>query len=290
MDLLQELKSTSHKTGAAHETTTLKNVWSGRVPIYPKLMHKILGKVKINSFHSTNFEGLSGIKSVVGKKKSLSTFTALAKHSDMARGGGVQTKGGFILQLEGNLLASSTADIGSVPDESGRRWIHATTLEDYFGISFSDKGVFDKIKKSDKKWFELHTKYVDNYREKGGPSHITDQYPPLAQKEKAEYIKRWIDGWEKFLVKNKSKFIKHFGQEVKKQGTDPDKVHYGWNELVIYGIKIKDVFIISDNIGIDKKSKKEIMDAAKKVAGGKVIWGKQSGVAGFLKTRGGLVE
>ena len=57
MDLLQELKSTSHKTGAAHETTTLKNVWSGRVPIYPKLMHKILGKVKINSFHSTNFEG-----------------------------------------------------------------------------------------------------------------------------------------------------------------------------------------------------------------------------------------
>ena len=69
--------------------------------------------------------------------------------------------------------------------------------------------------------------------------------------------KRWIDGWEKFLVKNKSKFIKHFGQEVKKQGTDPDKVHYGWNELVIYGIKIKDVFIISDNIGIDKKSKKK---------------------------------
>ena len=78
MDLLQELKSTSFKTGAAHETTTLKNVWSGRVPIYPKLMEKILGKVKINSFHSTNFEGLSGIKSVVGKKKSLSTFTALA--------------------------------------------------------------------------------------------------------------------------------------------------------------------------------------------------------------------
>ena len=144
--LLQELKKTSHVTTAAHETTAIKNVWSGRLPIYPKLMKKILGDVKINSFHTTNFEGLKNVKSTVGTKKSLSTFTALSKDSMMAGGMGVQTKGGFVLQLEGNLLISSTADIGSVPDESGRRWIHANTLEDYFGISgWDDEGIFDKI-------------------------------------------------------------------------------------------------------------------------------------------------
>ena len=68
--LLQELKKTSHVTTAAHETTTIKNVWSGRVPIYPKLMQKVLGNVKINSFHNTDLGGLKNIKSVIGKKKS----------------------------------------------------------------------------------------------------------------------------------------------------------------------------------------------------------------------------
>ena len=163
--LLQELKKTSHVTTAAHETTAIKNVWSGRLPIYPKLMKKILGDVKINSFHTTNFEGLKNVKSTVGTKESLSTFTALSKDSMMAGGMGVQTKGGFVLQLEGNLLASSTADIGSVPDSSGRRWIHANTLEDYFGMSgWDDDGIFDIIKKGDKRWFELHSKYVSWYR------------------------------------------------------------------------------------------------------------------------------
>ena len=302
--LLQELKKTSHVTTAAHETTTIKNVWSGRVPIYPKLMQKVLGNVKINSFHNTDLGGLENVKSVVGNKKSLSSFTALAKHSELARGSGVQTAGGIILQLQGNLLISSTADIGSVPDPSGRRWIHANTLEDYFGISgWDDEGIFDKIKKGDPKWFKLHEKYVNWYRFHEENPEI---YPweELTGKEKAEYIKRWVDGWEKFLVKNKKKFIKHFGQEVKTQAAGPGGTHYGWNELVIYNIKIKDVFIVSDASVMrsvwdkyndedeydDYKTKKEIMATVKKVAGGKVIWGKQSGVAGFLQTRGGLVE
>ena len=315
--LLQELKKTSHVTTAAHETTTIKNVWSGRVPIYPKLMQKVLGNVKINSFHNTDLGGLKNVKSVVGNKKSLSSFTALAKHSELARGSGVQTAGGIILQLQGNLLISSTADIGSVPDESGRRWIHAYTMEDYFGViptnGFSEDSIFDAIKKADKRWFELHEKYVKWYRFHDENPEI---YPweELTGKEKAEYIKRWVDGWEKYLVKNKKRFIKYFGQEVKTQNVGSDRAHYGWNELIIYNIKIKDVFIVSDGFAMstiwDKspnldlkrtshkkmmdsgnfKTKKEIMAAAKKVAGGKVIWGKKAAVRGFIKKRGGVIE
>ncbi len=299
MDILNELKATSHKIGAAHETTVIKNVWSGRVPIYPKLMKKILGDVKINSFHVTDLNGLKNVKNTIGKKKSLSTFTAVNKYGDLASGRGVQTAGGIVLQLQGNLLMSSTNDIGSVPDESGRRWIHAATIEDYFGIQFSDKDIFDTIKKADKRWFELHSKYINWYR---FYEDYPEDYPELTGKEKAEYIKRWIDGWEKFLVKNKKKFIKHFGQEVIEHSTGPG-LHFGWNELVIYNIKIKDVFIVSDNYSIqsggkvvggeyieDKTDKKEIMKMAKKVAGGKVIWGKTAGVPGFIKSRGGVVE
>jgi len=269
-------------------------------------MQKVLGNVKIESFHTTNFEGLKNVKSVIGKKKSLSTFTALSKNSMMAKGRGVQTKGGFILQLQGNLLASSAADIGSVPDEGGRRWIHANTLEDYFGISgWDDSDIFSVIKKGDKRWFELHEKYIKWYRFHEEDPNI---YPweELTGKEKAEYIKRWVDGWEKFLIKNKKKFIKHFGQEVKTQThSSSSGMHFGWNELIIYNIKIKDVFIVSDNYSIQgggrvvggkyiedkaKTDKKEIMKMAKQVSTGKVIWGKTAGVPGFLKSRGGVIE
>ena len=303
MDILSELKATSHKTGAAHETTVIKNVWSGRVPIYPKLMKKILGDVKINSFHVTDLGRLKNVKSTIGKKKSLSTFTAINKFGDLASGRGVQTAGGIILQLQGNLLMSSTNDIGSVPDEGGRRWIHANTIEDYFGVNLGDVDIFNAIKKTDKRWFELHSKYIKWYRFHEEDPNI---YPweELTGKEKQEYIKRWVDGWEKFLVKNKKKFIKHFGQEVIEHSTGPG-LHFGWNELIIYNIKIKDVFIVSDNWSIQgggrvvggkyiedksKTDKKEIMKMAKKVAGGKVVWGKTAGVSGFIKSRGGVVE
>ena len=104
------------------------------------------------------------------------------------------------------------------------------------------------------------------------------------------------------------KFMHTFGQEVKTQNAGPDRMHYGWNELLIYNIKIKDVFIVSDSWAMhslwDKhkpqfsgeetlaayKSKKEIMAIAKKISTGKVIWGKKAGIAGFLKKRGGVIE
>ena len=195
--LLQELKKTSHVTTAAHETKVIKNVWSGRVPIYPKLMKKILGDVKINSFHVTDLSGLKNVKSTIGKKKSLSTFTAVNKFGDLASGRGVQTAGGIILQLQGNLLMSSTNDIGSVPDEGGRGWIHANTIEDYFGLPLGEVDIFNEIKKADKKWFELHTKYIKNYRfgnevttwykdGKQQEAEIVQKYPPLTCKEQAE--------------------------------------------------------------------------------------------------------
>ena len=65
------------------------------------------------------------------------------------------------------------------------------------------------------------------------------------------------------------------------------------------------MFIVSDNYSIQgggrvvggkyiedksKTDKKEIMKMAKKVTGGKVVWGKTAGVPKFIKSRGGVVE
>ena len=53
----------------------------------------------------------------------------------MLMGGGVQTKGGIVLELEGKVLVAGTEDLGSVPDEAGRRWIAPSVLGKILGMN-----------------------------------------------------------------------------------------------------------------------------------------------------------
>ena len=277
----------------AHETPTLQQVWHGRIPIYPALMQKIIGDIPIKAFHNTDWVNVSGLKNVVGKKKSLSTYTALTKDSGLAIGKGVQTSGGIILQLEGKLLAASFDDIGSVPDLSGRRWFHPNTFYEIMGWKVYEKDIHEFVKKNINGWTALWKQYVDNYREEGGPSFIVDDYPPLTNKQKQQYIKGWIDGCEKFLVKHKELIKKKFMDIVNNPKTAFKR--YGWNELVVYDIKVKDAFIVLDAIApTDNKTLlahnlKRTEKRLKPYVTGKIYNGRENEVSKFIKQRGGRV-
>ena len=85
--------------GVAHETKTLEQVWTGRIPIYPALMKKVIGDIPIESFHITDWLRAHGLQKLIGKKKSLSTFTALKRDSMQTTGKGIQTSGGIVFHL-----------------------------------------------------------------------------------------------------------------------------------------------------------------------------------------------
>ena len=225
--------------GVAHETTTLLQVWNGRIPIYPALMKKVIGDIPIESFHITDWLRAHGLQKLIGKKKSLSTFTALKRDSMQTTGAGIQTSGGIVFHLEGKLLAGGLADIGSVPDLQGRRWFHPETLGEIVGWKLGENDVFDFVAKN-KKWDKLRIKYIENYKD---PS---DRNPPLTNKEKQQYIKGWIDGCEKFLLKHKNIIKKKFLEAV--EGRVQKESIYGWNELVIYDIKAKGALIVLDGL------------------------------------------
>ena len=224
----------------AHQTKTLEQVWTGRIPIYPALMKKVIGDIPIESFHITDWLRAHGLQKLIGKKKSLSTFTALKRDAMQTTGAGIQTSGGIVFHLEGKLLAGGLADIGSVPDMSGRRWFHPYTLGEIVNWKIGENHVFDFVKKN-KKWDKLRIKYVDNYRESDD-----ERYPPLTNKEKQQYIKGWIDGCEKFLLKHKNIIKKKFLEAA--EGRVPKSSIYGWNELVIYDIKVKGALIVLDGL------------------------------------------
>ena len=278
-DLLKEV---------AWERDTLHMASMRKIPISAPIMKKVIGDIDVSSFHITDIKNVSKIKSLVGKKKSISTFNTYgANASELKHGIGIKTKGGILLSLEGKLMASNAADIMSSPDETGRRWIADYHLTDIFDdVGAGEIGIETELDKN-KIWKEKYS------------ALSLGKITALTSKDKAEYIKLYIDAVTKLMIKHKEAIKKEFGQAI----TDNDGF---WNEMVVSQIKVKDALILSDSVPMkfvwkdhpehdtvdawDKKfksSKKQIMDKVKKATTGKVIWGKLTDMPKFIKSRGG---
>ena len=139
----------------AHQGPVIKQVWNGRIPIYPALMQKVIGDIPVESFHITDWLRAHGLQKLIGKKKSLSSFTALKRDSMQTTGAGIQTSGGIVLHLEGKLLAASWDDLGSVPDLQGRRWFHPDTFNKIMGWKFDENDLHKFVKKNISGWKDL---------------------------------------------------------------------------------------------------------------------------------------
>ena len=165
------------------------------VPLYPKQMERLFNKLPVNAFHVTDPFNIKSVGAIIGKKKSISTFTKANKSSQLAKGRGVQTgSGGVIFYVEGLLLGRKWQDFDTVPDRTGRRWVigrhifdndpmivtsavKRAGLYDYDGWRDLEYEISDKHKMSD---YEDYKAYNDAIKKELGP---------LAAKQ----IKKYID-------------------------------------------------------------------------------------------------
>ena len=121
------------------------------------------------------------------------------------------------------------------------------------------------------------------------------RFPKYSGKQKAELIKRWIDASNKFLLKNKKKIRKSFMDNINNPKITTFMSKYGYNELLVYNVKVKDAYIVLDIIGDpnDFESTEKTINGIKKdlkpVVKGKIFTGFVSGVKKFLKQRGAKV-
>ena len=144
----------------AHTRTALHWMRQKYIPLSPKVVEKIVGKkIPVKSFHITGPESLHRMKNVLTSKKSLSTFTMTNKDEKLAKGGGIQTKGGIIFYIEGNLLAQRSIDFDTVPDTNGRRWV------DSFNI-FGDRQTWPAMVKKAKLGWEKIEREMDKIGKK----------------------------------------------------------------------------------------------------------------------------
>tara|TARA_Y100000004_G_scaffold1514_1_gene1916 strand:+ start:682 stop:1626 length:945 start_codon:yes stop_codon:yes gene_type:complete len=238
----------------AHTKAVLNWVRSTEyIPLTPKAVERALGKkIPIRSFHITGPDGIEKMKNVIGKKKSISTFTRTHEDESLAKGRGVQTgMGGIICFVEGNLLGGKYLDFDTVLDKQGRRWVKAFHVFDKDPMIWRNelkraKLDYDSI---DDKMRKIDRKYHDLWIDKGEIDY--NEYKELAKKEQGpvinKYVKDYIDLANKTLIKHKKLFKKSL------INSDKNKSTAWWNELLVYNTKIIDIFVI--NRVLDKKSR-----------------------------------
>ena len=127
------------------------------------------------------------------------------------------------------------------------------------------------------------------------PPDVKKRFPLFTGKQKAELIKRWIDASNKFLLKNKKKIKKSFEDNVNNPKITKFMSSYGYNELLVYDVKVKDAYIVIDIVGdpndyeATEKTLKQVKKDLKPFVKGKIYQGFASGVKMFVRRRGGKV-
>jgi hypothetical protein len=209
------------------------------VPLYPKQMESLFGKIPINAFHVTNPSNIKSVSDILGKKKSISTFTKANKSSQLAKGRGVQTgSGGVIFYVEGLMLARKYMDFDTVPDKSGIRWVQGHHV---FGTgSQFVRGVIKKAKLYDyDTWRDMENRVSDKYEMSDYDSYkdynnaIKKELGVVANKQ----IKKYIDTTNKLLKKHKDRVQASIRKPSKETSN-------WWNEVLIYKTKVIDAFVL----------------------------------------------
>jgi len=285
----------------AHTKKSLEWVSLDYIPMSPKVMKQIMGDTPITVFHNLNPDSIKNkLPKVVGSKKSISTYTTDTE-GHLLSGGGVQTSGGVVLEVEGKVLVAGTEDLASVPDESGRRWIHPSTFGKLVGMSQFEGGAggiyYRKhLYRYDKKLEDILFKYKTSLLKSPTDSAEDNaRFPDYTGKQKADLIKRYIKASNKFLLKMKKKIKDSFEDNINNPKITKFMSKYGYNELLVYDVKVKDAYIVLDIVGdpndfdATEKAIEGIKKDLKPFVKGKIYQGFADGVKKFVKQRGGKV-
>ena len=214
------------------------------IPLSPSIFSRVWPeKIRSTAFHVTDYTGVGKLKGMQGGKRSISAFYNM-EPSEFSYG--VKTEGGYVVEMEADVLIAFPDDFGSQPDKTGRRWMTLDTIQEYGKVNiFSDM---------EKLLIDIIVKWDDD------PSPADDYKPTiqelnfdwsrlgktLAKKDKSLVIKDYMDGVEKVIKKNSRSLRSAFTDYVKDRNLKPDPDSGDrplWDELVVNNFKIKKIHV-----------------------------------------------
>jgi hypothetical protein len=223
-----------------------------KIPLSPSIFRRIWPEpVRSRVFHLTDLDGLGKLKKMQGGKRSVSAFYNINSSSI---GDGIQTHGGYIAEMDADVLAAAPDDIGSQPDKQGRRWLVWSTLVDPktqngMGGKSQLGGMYRDISEM---MIEIIMEYADDPK---FMPNVNKSWIALGQEYRNEnkilsqIIKDYLDGMEKIMKKHskplKSIFTDYaFDKELMQ---DPDSGDFAlWDEVVVNNFKIKKVHVTEE--------------------------------------------
>ena len=223
-----------------------------KIPLSPAIFKRVWPKsIRSKVFHLTDFEGVHKLKKMQGKKKSISAFYNMEDHMIQS---GIRTKGGYVVELEGDILAAAPDDISSQPDKTGRRWLALSTIMN--PSTASDPGLNGKTKLKGiednlgRLLVKILKKNGEDIDEGSRDNIIALQWVGLGMKHggktKSLIIKDYIDGMEKIMKKYAKPLKSIFTDYTKKRTLDPDEdsgEKAMWDELVVNNFKIQKIHV-----------------------------------------------
>ena len=230
-----------------------------KIPISPAIFKRIFPKsVRSTVFHVTDVDGIAKLKKVQGKKRSISAFynmdTSMIDH-------GIQTEGGYVVELEGDVLVAAEDDLATAPDKSGRRWITFSTLMNNPDDYPAGLGGKTKLKGMQKDIEEMMKTIVIKYQEPDDRKFLPDVNKSWIHlrrelegdgKRLSLVIKDYFLYMESIMKQYSKKLAPLFTKYLKKRTlkVDPDSGDIPeWDELVVNNIKIKMIHVGEMHIG-----------------------------------------
>ena len=230
-----------------------------KIPISPSIFKRIFPKsVRSTVFHVTDVDGIEKLKKVQGKKRSISAFynmdTSMIDY-------GIQTDGGYVVELEGDVLVAAEDDLASAPDKSGRRWITFSTLMNNPDDYPAGLGGKTKLKGMQKDIEEMMKTIVIKYQEPDDRKFLPDVNKSWIhlrrelegdRKRLSLVIKDYFLYMESIMKQYSKKLAPLFTNYLKKRtlrvdsdsGDIPDpRDTPDWDELVVNNIKIKMIHV-----------------------------------------------
>ena len=222
------------------------------IPLSPAIMKRIWPKpVRTTVFHLTDFTGLGKLKKMQGGKRSISAFFNI---DPIIIQSGIKSEGGYVIEMDADILIASQDDLSSQPDKTGRRWVSLSSLinkptdsDPGLGGGRSLKGMESDIGRLLVKILKKNGEDVD---ETDRDNIIGLLWSDLGNKTGGKalslIIKDYIDGMEGVMKKHSKVLGNLLTAYTKKRFQEPDPDSGDkpmWDELVVNNFKIKKVHI-----------------------------------------------
>ena len=204
-----------------------------KIPLSSAVINKVFPeKIQTVMFHVTDIKGGEGLIKLQNKKKSVSAFFFMDTNYLTQ---GIKANSGVIAELDGNVIASASHDIMSMPDKQGRRWISYADIADHVPM---EDDLIDLISELANK-YNWHTD-IEDVTDGNTFGKYWQLQGLLDNKSKSLLIKDYIGGMTKILKKNKQSLFFAMRQYSNERVTKR-----AWDEQIVDQFTIQKIHFLT---------------------------------------------